>query len=113
MVYCGRITDELRIGKDLEEAGRDVNELLTRLIGKGNCIIWLDRVANKMKAIISDSPTPALGSTQPPIQWLSGALSPGVKRTGREADHSPPTTVEVKKCGSIYPLPHTPSWRSA
>jgi hypothetical protein len=25
------------------------------------------------------------------------ALSPGVKRPGREADHSPPTSVEVNK----------------
>jgi hypothetical protein len=31
---------------------------------------------------------PALGSTQPPLQWVPGALSPGVKRPGREADHS-------------------------
>jgi hypothetical protein len=29
----------------------------------------------------------ALGPTQPPIQWLPGALSLGVKRPGREADH--------------------------
>ncbi|PNF15383.1 hypothetical protein B7P43_G01010 [Cryptotermes secundus] len=27
----------------------------------------------------------------------TGALSLGVKRPGREADHSPPTSVEVKK----------------
>jgi hypothetical protein len=40
---------------------------------------------------------PALGPTQPPIQWVLGALSPGVKRQGREAGHSPPTSVEVKK----------------
>jgi hypothetical protein len=26
-----------------------------------------------------------------------GALSPGVKRPGREADHSPPASAEVKK----------------
>jgi hypothetical protein len=26
-----------------------------------------------------------------------GALSPGVKRAGREADHSPPTSAEFKK----------------
>jgi hypothetical protein len=29
----------------------------------------------------------ALGPTQPPIQWVTGALSLGVKRLGREADH--------------------------
>jgi hypothetical protein len=34
-------------------------------------------------------------------------------RPGREVDHSPPTIAEVKKSGSIHPLPHTPSWRSA
>jgi hypothetical protein len=39
----------------------------------------------------------ALGSTQPPIQWAPGALSPGIKRPGREADHSPPASDEVKK----------------
>jgi hypothetical protein len=37
----------------------------------------------------------------------------GVKRPGREADHSPPASAGVKKCGSIHPLPHTPSWGSA
>jgi hypothetical protein len=34
---------------------------------------------------------------QPPIQWLPGALSLGVKRQGREADHSPPASADVKK----------------
>jgi hypothetical protein len=29
----------------------------------------------------------ALGPTQPPIQWVRGALSLGAKRPGREADH--------------------------
>jgi hypothetical protein len=40
----------------------------------------------------SISSRPALGSTQPPIKWV-----PGVKRQGREADNSPPTSAEVKK----------------
>jgi hypothetical protein len=40
---------------------------------------------------------PALGPTQPPIQWVPGELSPGVKRQGREADHSPPASAEFKK----------------
>jgi hypothetical protein len=39
---------------------------------------------------------PALGPTQPPVQWVPGALSPGVKaRPGRDSDHSPPSSAEV------------------
>jgi hypothetical protein len=30
----------------------------------------------------------ALGLTQPPIQWVPGALSLGIKLPGSEADHS-------------------------
>jgi hypothetical protein len=40
---------------------------------------------------------PTLGSTQHPMQYVSGALSLGVKRPGREADHSPPASAEIKK----------------
>jgi hypothetical protein len=40
---------------------------------------------------------PALGPTQPPIQWVPRALSLGVKRPGREADHSPPSSGDVKE----------------
>jgi hypothetical protein len=36
-----------------------------------------------------------LGPTQLPIQWVTGALTLGVKRPGREADHSPPSIAEV------------------
>jgi len=39
----------------------------------------------------------ALEPTQPPIQWVPGALSLQVKRQGREADHSPPSSAEVKE----------------
>jgi hypothetical protein len=39
---------------------------------------------------------PALRPTQPPIKVIPGTLSLGVKRTGREADHSPPSSAEVK-----------------
>jgi hypothetical protein len=44
----------------------------------------------------------ALGPTQPPIQWVPEALSLGVKRSGREADYSPPSSVEVKVCVKLY-----------
>jgi hypothetical protein len=43
------------------------------------------------------SSRPTLRSTQPPAQWVPGVLSPGVKRPGREVDHTPPTSAEVKK----------------
>jgi hypothetical protein len=51
---------------------------------------------------------PALRPILPHTQWVTGALSPGVKRLGREADHSPPSTTEVKKSGAMPP-PHTSS----
>jgi hypothetical protein len=44
----------------------------------------------------------ALGSTQPPIQWISGALSLGVNRSGREADFSPPFSTGVKEWVELY-----------
>jgi hypothetical protein len=37
-----------------------------------------------------------LGSTQPPIHWVPGALSVGVKRPRRDADDSPQSNAEVK-----------------
>jgi hypothetical protein len=44
----------------------------------------------------------AIGSIQPPIQWVLGAFSLGIKRTGLEADHSPPTSAEVKINMDVY-----------
>jgi hypothetical protein len=35
----------------------------------------------------------------------TGALSLGVKRPVREADHSPPSSAEVKLCLELYPTP--------
>jgi hypothetical protein len=56
----------------------------------------------------------ALGPTQPPIQWVPGVLSLGTKRLGRETDHSPPSSAEVKECVELYLHScTTPSWRAA
>jgi hypothetical protein len=38
-------------------------------------------------------------------QWVSGALSLGVKRLGREAEHSPPSSAEVKNAWSYTSTP--------
>jgi hypothetical protein len=47
----------------------------------------------------------ALGPTQPPIQLVPGALSLGVKQPGREADHSPQSSDEVKNVWSYTSAP--------
>jgi hypothetical protein len=40
---------------------------------------------------------PALGSTQPPVQWVPGVLPPGVKaRPGHDSNHSPPSSAEIE-----------------
>jgi hypothetical protein len=51
-------------------------------------------------------PDRLLGSTQPPIQRGTGTISLRVKRPGLKAEHSLPTSAEVKKTWtytSIYP----------
>jgi len=37
-----------------------------------------------------------LGPTHPPIQWVLGSLSLRVKQLGREADHAPLSSAEVR-----------------
>jgi hypothetical protein len=56
--------------------------------------------------------TPALEPTQPPIQWVPGAISLGVKRPGREANRS--SSVAIKECVELYlHSPNTCSLRGA
>jgi len=50
------------------------------------------------------SSRPAVGPTQPPIQWVPG-LFPRVKRPGRGADHPPSSSAEVKERVAILLLP--------
>jgi hypothetical protein len=65
--------------------------------------------AGSLSNLSSMSSKLTLGPTQLPIQWILAALSPGVILQGREADHSPTISAEVKKT----PFPHTISSRSA
>jgi hypothetical protein len=56
----------------------------------------------------------ALGPTQPPIQWVPGALSLGIKQPGLEADHSPPSSAKVKEWVELYlHSPNMPVWYGA
>jgi hypothetical protein len=46
-----------------------------------------------------------LGPTQPPIQWVPGALSLGIKQPGHKADCSPPSSAKVKNVWSYTSTP--------
>jgi hypothetical protein len=69
--------------------------------GRGNGISFLAGARDFLYSIAS---TPAVGLAQPPIRWVLGALSPGGKAAGREADHSPPSSAGVKTDGVIPPF---------
>jgi hypothetical protein len=48
---------------------------------------------------------PALGPTQPPIQWVPGVLSLGVKQPARQADNLPLSSAEIKDAWSYASTP--------
>jgi len=45
--------------------------------------------------LFSTASRPALGPTQPPIQWVTGTISLGIRQPGNEADHSPPPNANI------------------
>ena len=48
---------------------------------------------------------PALGSTQPPFQWVQGALSPGLKWPGIQSNHTyTAVAANVWSCNSTPPV---------
>jgi hypothetical protein len=55
--------------------------------------------------LLDTTSRPALGPTQPPTQRIPGALSVGVKRPEREADHSPPSSARSKNEWSYNSTP--------
>ena len=53
---------------------------------------------------------PAVGPTQPPIQWVLQARPLEVNWPGLEADHSPPPSARFKVSGALPPLPLHHLW---
>jgi hypothetical protein len=51
-------------------------------------VLWFDFRRGLGIFLFTTASKTALGPTQLPIQWVPGALSLGVKRPGREADHT-------------------------
>jgi hypothetical protein len=80
------------------ESKSSTSTITKPVIGQGAWRLWGQSSSpGKGKIfLLSTSSTPVPGPTQPPIQWVTGALAPGVKQPGREADHSPPTSAKVQ-----------------
>jgi hypothetical protein len=54
--------------------------------------------------LLSTSSRTAMGPTQPIIQWAQEGSFAGVKRPERGADHSPPSSAEVKNTSIYTPI---------
>jgi hypothetical protein len=57
---------------------------------------WVESRQRLGSFLFTTASKQALGLTQPPIQWVPGDLSLEVKRPGRQADQSPPSSADVK-----------------
>jgi hypothetical protein len=66
---------------------------------------WFEYRQRLGTSLFTTASRPALGPTQLPIQWVPGVLSLGVKRPRREADHSLPSSAEVKNAWSYTSTP--------
>jgi hypothetical protein len=73
----------------MEVGGNGLGSLSASILGTAMFVIW--------NLLLSTSSRPALGHTQLPVQSVLGPPSPGLKRPELEADHSSPTSAEVKK----------------
>jgi hypothetical protein len=94
----------------------EVNERVELYIHSPNTPTWRGAqlkeaqgiARTKQNSIMIKLSIPAVGSNEPPIQSAPGALSLGVKRPEREADHSPPSSAEVKFSWSYTSTPPVP-----
>jgi hypothetical protein len=77
------------------------------LDGRGS---FLDGVQN---FLYSTASRPSMAPNKSSIQWVTGAVSPGVKAPRREPDSSLLSSAEVKNGGTIPPPPRTSLWRGA
>jgi hypothetical protein len=79
--------------------------IATRLTGWTIGVLVFDSRRGLGIFLFTTASRTALGPIQPPIQWIPGALSLGIKWPWREADHSPPSSAEVKNAWSCTSNP--------
>jgi hypothetical protein len=72
---------------------------------RGSSVLGFDSRRGMGIFLFTTGSRTVVGTTQPPIQWVPGALFLEVKRPRREADHSPPSSAEVKNAWSYTSTP--------
>jgi hypothetical protein len=72
--------------------------------------LWFHSHQEQEIFLYSTASRTALGPTHSPVQCVPGAVTPGVKQPGREADRSPLSGDKIKNGGAITPLCHMPSY---
>jgi hypothetical protein len=107
---------------DLKEDTNATDSWAHNLVSEANKLV---RCLHPLRCILHQALPATSNSYLPELQPVSwnilkvpvpspGALSLGVKRPGCEADHSPPTSAEVKEWVELYlHSPNTPTWRGA
>jgi hypothetical protein len=86
--------------------GAGIAQSATEYVLKGRCSI-----SGKGKRLFSIPQRPEWLWGPPSLQYNGTEVTlPRVKRPGREADHSLPSSGEVKNCGAIPPLPRMSAW---
>jgi hypothetical protein len=74
--------------------------------------MWFDSQQEKNFSLLHSVQTGSVVYSASSLMGTGGSES-GIKRQGREANQSPPCSVEVKNGGAIFPLPHMSSGHSA
>jgi len=81
--------------------------LATRLMNCGSIL------GRGMRFMLLRNPSELpLGTTQPPIQWMLGFLTPGVRRLVRETYNSPHLVPRLRMCGAVPSLLCMSSWHA-
>jgi len=71
---------------------------------------WFDSQHETRDFFYSTSPRLALGPFHLLVYWITGALSPGASRPGREADHFHVEGAKVKNASSLFHIAFV-AWR--
>jgi hypothetical protein len=110
-IHISNITRTYKHGDKITEGSHccHLNTIYYRsyllILVKENYEIWHSATTMMGFFLFATASRPAPQSTQPPVQWVAGALTSRVKRPKREAVYSPPSSAEIKNVLSYTSTP--------